>query len=130
MTKIYAELCISNKSKKLLDELSKLTKKNYCQEISLIIGDKKKNSEVAEFSKWVYESEIIETPYVEDVSNILCDTFESSISELVEFIKTNNCKAIIWFIISLGEEGVGIKINKKLLNFAQLLNCEICFDGL
>ena len=130
MTKIYAELNIANTSRNLYQECSKfITLINWKHKI-ILIGDKKRNGKISDMSVLSFVSQRFETPYIEDVSNILCDTLEPIANDLSAFIQENHCKIWIYFVISLGDEGVGITINKRLLKLATILQSPIHFDGL
>ena len=130
MTKVYAELNIANTSRNLYQECSEfISLINWKYEI-ILVGDKKRNGKTSDMSVLSFVSQHFETPYIEDVSNILCDTLEPIAHELSAFIQENHCKIWIYFVISLGDEGVGITINKRLLKLATILQSPIHFDGL
>ena len=130
MTKVYAELNIANTSRNLYQECSKfITLINWQYEI-ILMGDKKRNGKTSDMSVLSFVSQHFETPYIEDVSNILCDTLEPFANDLSAFIQENHCKIWIYFVISLGEEGVAITINERLLKLATVLQSPIHFDGL
>ena len=130
MTKVYAELNIANTSRNLYQECSEfISLINWKYEI-ILVGDKKRNGKISDMSVLSFVSQHFETPYIEDVSNILCDTLEPIAHELSAFIQENHCKIWIYFVISLGEEGVAITINERLLKLATVLQSPIHFDGL
>ena len=130
MTKVYAELNIANTSRNLYQECSEfISLINWKYEI-ILVGDKKRNGKTSDMSVLSFVSQHFETPYIEDVSNILCDTLEPIAHELSAFIQENHCKIWIYFVISLGEEGVAITINERLLKLATVLQSPIHFDGL
>ena len=130
MTKVYAELNIANTSRNLYQECNEfISLINWKYEI-ILVGDKKRNGKTSDMSVLSFVSQHFETPYIEDVSNILCDTLEPIAHELSAFIQENHCKIWIYFVISLGEEGVAITINERLLKLATVLQSPIHFDGL
>ena len=130
MTNIYAELNIANTSRNLYQECSKFIALINWKHKIILIGDKKRNGKISDMSVLSFVSQHFETPYIEDVSNILCDTLEPIANDLSAFIQENHCKIWIYFVISLGDEGVGITINKRLLKLATVLQSPIHFDGL
>lgn len=130
MTKIYAEIGISSNDNKLNIKCDRFIKTIGWRYNSIFVGDKKRNGLISETSELRIKSQHFETPYIEDVSNILCDTLEPIANDLSAFIQENHCKIWIYFVISLGDEGVGITINKRLLKLATILQSPIHFDGL
>ena len=130
MTKVYAELNIANTSRNLYQECSEFISLINWQYEIILMGDKKRNGKTSDMSVLSFVSQHFETPYIEDVSNILCDTLEPIAHELSAFIQENHCKIWIYFVISLGEEGVAITINERLLKLATVLQSPIHFDGL
>lgn len=80
-----------------------------------------------------YNTFTIATPNVDEVSDILCEKLEPFADEFANFYAKNKdkCYMGICFVVSdLGEEGIAIIINQRLLNLAVKLGVEIQFDGL
>jgi len=130
MTKVYAEIGISSNDNTLNVKCNKFINAIDWRHTIILVGDKKRNGLVSDTSELRIKSPYFETPYIEDVSNILCDTLEPIAHELSAFIQENHCKIWIYFVISLGEEGVAITINERLLKLATVLQSPIHFDGL
>ena len=130
MTKVYAEIGISSNDNTLNVKCSKVINAIDWRHTIILVGDKKRNGLVSDTSELRIKSPYYETPYIEDVSNILCDTLEPIANDLSAFIQENHCKIWIYFVISLGDEGVGITINERLLKLATVLQSPIHFDGL
>ena len=80
-----------------------------------------------------YNTPLIATPYVNEVSDILCDKLEPFASIFGDFYQGNKekCYMGLCFVISeLGDEGISIFINQRLIKLAMELGVEIQFDGL
>lgn len=124
MTKIYGEFgieiydkCLVKQSSEIMSLLGKIDIKNT-----------RKNTVIFD-----YNTEIITTPFIEEVSDILCEKLEPFVEKFANFYSQNKdkCYMEICFVISdLGEEGISIEINHRLLKLATTLGVKICFDGL
>lgn len=123
-TEIYGEIAIDVYDKSIEYQANKLMDLLG----NTVILNTKRNSVI-----FYYKTGKIATPNVDEVSDILCEKLESFADEFANFYAKNKdkCYMGICFIISdLGEEGVSIIINQRLLNLAVKLGVEIQFDGL
>lgn len=78
-----------------------------------------------------YVTPIVREPYIEIVSDILCNKLEPFIEILSDFysIYKEKCYMGICFVVNSDKNGVVIKINERLLKLATALGVEIQFDG-
>ena len=123
-TEIYGEISIDVYDKNLEYQANKL--------INLLgntmVLNTQRNSVI-----FYYATPKITTPNVDEVSDILCEKLEPFADKFANFYAQNKdkCYMHIYFVTSdLGEEGIAIIINQRLLNLAVKLGVEIQFDGL
>lgn len=124
MTEIYGEFSIELYNKNLEKQVN---------EIMQLLGKINVKYSKRDTVIFNYNTSKIATPYINEVSDILCEKLEPFVDTFANFYQENKdkCYMDICFVISdLGEEGVSININQRLLKLAVGLNVEIQFDGL
>jgi hypothetical protein len=128
MTRIYAELSISCKTRNL-------------QELSILTGlypsgwhdinDISKMGKQFDYSQWDYKTDSVVTYYPEDISPLIMNAFKNCIGNLSKFIKKNNCRVSICYVIDgITETIPDLTIDREMIKFAAKLNAKIYFDGL
>ena len=124
MTEIYGEFGIELYDKKLEEQVKKLMQ---------LLGEAKIRHTRRDSVVFDYQTPKMTTPYINEVSDVLCEKIEPFVPVFVNFYQNHKdkCDMNIYFVIyELGEEGVSIIINHQLLNLAMALGVEIQFDGL
>ena len=80
-----------------------------------------------------YNTPTFTTPYITEVSDALCEKIEPFVDVFADFYQKHKekCYMNLCFVVSeLGEEGISIIINHRLLRLAFELGVDIHFDGL
>ena len=124
MTEIYCEFGIELYDKKLEKQVDKIMQ---------LLGEVKLRHTRRDSVVFYYKTPKITTPYINEVSDFLCEKLEPFVPIFADFYQNykEKCDMNLYFVIyELGEEGVSIIINHRLLNLAMALGVEIQFDGL
>lgn len=126
-TKMYMEFSVESPKDSLIDDLNSLT--NLIPTKTLKIGEIS-HKRVVKTNLWQFETKFMKTPISQDIADKFCDIFEPFAEKLGRYIKENDCKAAIYFIIYRGENGVSAEFDTRLAKLALNLNCNVYFDGI
>lgn len=127
-SKIYSEISFYGKNDSFIDDLNNIIKVKPTKTGK--IGEVLKSKIVRDENLWEFKTKTIKTYDLSDVSNELCNFFYDKKDELRKYVIKNNCDVRIYFVLDIGEDGICLDIDKKIMEFALTINAKIYFDGL
>lgn len=109
-----------------LNELLNISPTSTWKKGDKIVG---RNNLFRKESAWSYETDFVQTLYLQEVGEQFINVFDSGIYELKNFIEQNQLEAKIYIVIEIfNEEKPALYFNKELLAMINTLNAEIDMD--